>query len=165
MRFHYCPKCGSRLEAVSRNEENKPRCTGCGFIFYQNPIAGAAAIVILDRKILLGRRKGSYQGKWCIPCGYVEWDEDIYAAVKREFGEETGLSISVDRVYTVLSNFHNPQQHTVGVWFLAHVQSGELCAGDDLEDVAFFHFHNLPELAFPTDGDVIKMLKTDNLID
>jgi ADP-ribose pyrophosphatase YjhB (NUDIX family) len=32
-------------------------------------------------------------GKWVMPCGYVDWDEDVPTASKREVYEETGLNI------------------------------------------------------------------------
>lgn len=36
-----------------------------------------------------------YQGYWCCPCGYVDYNETIRSAVARELEEETGLK-SVD---------------------------------------------------------------------
>lgn len=32
-----------------------------------------------------------YQGYWCCPCGYVDYNETIMTAVARELKEETGL--------------------------------------------------------------------------
>ncbi|WP_217225721.1 nucleotide triphosphate diphosphatase NUDT15 [Desertibacillus haloalkaliphilus] len=164
MRYHYCPKCGGRLKLNEQLEKNKPICEQCRFVFYQNPIVGVAAIVIKDQQLLLGKRNSSYKDKWCIPCGYVEYDEDVYDAVQREFNEETGLQIQPRSVYDVQSNFHNPKQHTVGIWFLADVVAGTLAAGDDLDDVDYFDTHRLPELAFPTDRMIINKLKEGRLI-
>lgn len=165
MRYSFCPKCGGRLALNEKDDETRPYCTACGFIFYQNPAVGVAAIVIRDEKILLGRRiGGEYGGKWCIPCGYVEWNEEVYEAARREFVEETGLLITIRGVYTVHSNFHNPSQHTVGIWFMAEEVDGELAAGDDLNAVDFFGYDELPELAFPTDWLVLQQLKQENLL-
>jgi ADP-ribose pyrophosphatase YjhB (NUDIX family) len=164
MRYHYCPKCGGKIGINGGKGPTKPQCADCGAVFYQNPVVGVAAIVIRDKKILLGKRNGSYQDKWCIPCGYVEWDEDVYDAVKREFAEETGLKIEVKGVYEVLSNFHNPEQHTVGIWFLAREVGGRLKAGDDLKEVEFFAYDAMPWLAFSTDAVVLKRLKNEQLI-
>jgi ADP-ribose pyrophosphatase YjhB (NUDIX family) len=127
---------------------------------YENPIVGVAAIVLEDGKILLGRRaKGAtYPGLWCIPCGYVEYDEDVQDAIKREFREETGLIIAVDGVFAALSNWHNPETHTVGIWFSARVTGGELVPGDDIDAVEYFPLTAVPDLAFPTDSKVIDML-------
>ncbi|WP_280771723.1 NUDIX hydrolase [Salipaludibacillus daqingensis] len=162
MRYSFCPKCGGRL--IAEENENKPHCKNCGFIFYQNPIVGVAAIVIYDRKILLGKRNISYSNKWCIPCGYVEYDEEIRAAARREFLEETGLHIKIKRIYDVHSNFHNPAQHTVGTWFLAEAIGGELSANDDLSAVDYFSFDRLPELAFETDQLILDKLRKENFL-
>jgi ADP-ribose pyrophosphatase YjhB (NUDIX family) len=144
--------------------KNNPVCQNCGFVFYQNPAAGVAAVIIRNKKILLGKRNGSYQGKWCIPCGHIDWGEDVHDAVKRELLEETGLIIEPLNVYAVLSNFHNEEQYTVGIWFMAEEKGGVLQAGDDLKEVSFFCYDDLPELAFPTDRIILQRLKEDKLI-
>ncbi len=35
----------------------------------------------------------SHTGKWCCPCGYLDWDETFEEACSREVQEETGLII------------------------------------------------------------------------
>jgi 8-oxo-dGTP diphosphatase len=164
VKFNFCPQCGQRLEQPADSGIKRPYCPACSFIHYKNPAVGVAAIVLHQKKILLGKRNGSYRDQWCIPCGYVEWDEDVYAAVEREFLEETGLIISVDRVYTVLSNFHDPKRQTVGIWFLAKASGGSLNAGDDLSQVGYFAYDSIPTLAFPTDAKVLALLKKDGLL-
>ena len=92
--------------------------------------------------MLLGRRsRGVYAGKWCIPCGYVEYDEDVREAAMREFHEETGLTVTAGEVVAVHSNFHNPAMHTVGIWFRGQVTGGEMRAADDLSEVAYHSLH------------------------
>jgi ADP-ribose pyrophosphatase YjhB (NUDIX family) len=159
-RFFYCPRCGGGLSYKGDGERPRLTCGECGYIFYENPVAGVAAVV-LDHggKVLLGRRRGSYRGRWCIPCGYVEYDEDVYAAAVREFREETGLEIKITGICAVKSNFHNPDAHTVGIWFWAGVTGGELRPGGDLDRLGFFHPDDLPPLAFPTDLAVIGEIK------
>lgn len=164
IRYSYCPKCGGKLFAHSMADQDKPKCESCGFIFYQNPIVGVAAIVLCDGKILLGKRNASYQGLWCIPCGYVEWKEDVEEACQREFEEETGLVIELIRVFAVHSNFHNPKQHTVGIWYLAQAVGGQMAPGDDLDEIAFFGYRDLPSLAFPTDRKVLDQLAKEGLL-
>ncbi|PKM78193.1 MAG: ADP-ribose pyrophosphatase [Firmicutes bacterium HGW-Firmicutes-15] len=162
-RFFYCPKCSGKLEYRSDQELLRLTCLSCSNIFYENPVVGVAAIVMNEhQQILLGRRKGGkYLDLWCIPCGYLEYDEDIYDGVKREFKEETNLDIDVQRVFTVQSNFHDPNCHSVGIWFLAQICGGELEARDDLSDVKYFDLDNIPPLAFPTDYKVIDLLSSD----
>ncbi len=160
-RYFYCPKCGGALEYRMHDERQRLTCQSCGYIFYENPIVGVAAIVFNERgEILLGRRNwGDYQGLWCIPCGYLEYDEDVFDGAKREFLEETGLTINIVKLFAVLSNFHDPARHTVGIWFLAEVIAGTPVAGDDLDMVGYFALDNVPPLAFPTDRTVIEMLR------
>ena len=135
-------------------------CSGCGAVTYHNPAVGVA-VVLRDEtgRVLLGRRNSSYAGQWCIPCGYVEWDEDVRAAAAREFREETGLTVAVGVVLAVHSNFHNPQQHTVGIWFAGEILHGTLEAGDDLDLVAYYPPGAPPSpLAFDTDRLVLEQL-------
>ena len=121
-------------------------------------------LILQDGQLLLGRRaRGPHAGRWCIPCGYVEWDEDIRDAVRRECAEETGLDVEVGAVFTVHSNFHDRAKQTVGIWFWGRVCGGALRAGDDLDAVRFFAVDVLPDLAFPTDALVIEALRAANL--
>ncbi len=156
-RLHYCYHCGGKLE---KTQDKIPRmkCTLCSRISYENPIVGVAGMIFDEKgRILLVRRSKNvdYSGLWCIPCGYVEYNEDIRSAVAREVREETGLIIKPTKIFTAHSNFHNPKQHTVGIWFLCSVISGELCAGDDADKVQWFCPQELPKLAFVTDKLVL----------
>lgn len=164
-RFLFCPKCGGKFSYVPHGGIDRLTCGSCHYIMYENPVVGVAGICLQNGEILLGRRSktSTYPGLWCIPCGYVEYNEDVWEAVKREFLEETGLDVKPERVFTVLSNFHNPDLHTVGIWFCVSVTGGAVKAGDDLDAVAFFPLDAAPPLAFPTDHTVIAMLHDQKL--
>ena len=71
--FKFCPQCGFQLEIRRRNDKDRLYCRKCDKVHYRNPTVGVAVVVVEDNKLLLVKRKGSYQGMWCIPCGHVEW--------------------------------------------------------------------------------------------
>ena len=154
----FCQYCGTRFSDSSRGPHLE--CESCARITYRNPAAGVAVILIDNGRVLLGRRgRGPWAGMWCIPCGYVEWDEDLRDTARREVLEETGLEVEVGEVYAVHSNFHDREKQTVGIWFRGTIRGGTLQAGDDISEVGFFAFDELPELAFPTDEIVLHSLR------
>ncbi len=158
-----CPKCGGALAGRPRGDRLRPTCTDCGKSVFHNPAVGVAVVLLDDAdRVLLARRSRSYAGLWCIPCGYVEWDEDVRFAAARELEEETGLVVEVGDVFAVHSNFHDPTQHTVGIWFRGRSLGGVLRPADDVDVVGFYALDDLPgELAFPTDELVIHQLRSE----
>ncbi len=160
----YCPRCGLPLAFGRRGGREHPWCTSCGYILYRNPAVGVAVVVRdTDGGVLMGRRAtGRYAGLWCIPCGYVEWDEDVRAAGRREFREETGLEVTIGEVIAVHSNFHDREKQTVGIWFSGEVVGGALEPDPaELTDVAYVDPATPPPLAFPTDALVLAQLAAE----
>ncbi len=167
MDLHYCTECGTKLETKTKKGILRKYCNHCGTYRYRNPMAAVAGIILNEKgKILLGRRSSdqTYPGTWCIPCGHIEWGEDIRDALVREMKEETGLLIVPRKVYNVHSNFHAAHALSVGCWFLCEVLDGQLIAGDDVDKVGYFGYGEIPELAFPTDRYVLDELHHDGLL-
>ncbi len=155
--YRFCPQCGEDL-ARGGGPEGRPLCRVCGYVRYRNPAVGVAVVLQdTEGRVLLGQRAtGEYAGLWCIPCGYVEWDEEIRDAAVREMREETGFDVKLEEVVAVHSNFHNPKLHTVGIWFRGKTIGGELEAVDgEFTALDWVDPAAPPPLAFPTDALVL----------
>ncbi len=158
-----CPRCRTALERTVRGGVPRPTCPGCGFVFFANPGVGAAC-VIRDgggRVLLVQRGPGQFgAGRWCFPCGFVEWGEDVRAAAAREAREEAGVEVVLGEVVQVASNFHEPEKPTIGVWFAATLAdpAARPVAGDDAAAVDWFEPAAPPPLAFPTDAALLARL-------
>ena len=127
----------------------------------RRPSVGVAIVVRDDRgRVLLGKRAvGWGAGGWCIPCGSLEWGEDVRAAAERELLEETGLRARAGEVVAVHSNFHDPERLTVGIWFAGEDVGGEPVPADgELSEIRYFDPAEPPPLAFPTDALVLAQL-------
>ena len=158
-----CPRCGAALTRVVRSSIPRPTCTACGFVFFANPGVGAACVIRdgVGRVLLVQRAPGQFgAGRWCFPCGFVEWGEDVRAAAAREALEEAGVEVVIREPLQVASNFHDPAKLTVGVWFAATLvdPAAVPVAGDDAVEAAWFDPAAPPPLAFPTDATLLERL-------
>ena len=136
-------------------------CSSCGYVHFRDPGVGAAVLLRDERgRILLVKRgpTATRSGLWCVPCGYVDYGEEVREAAVREVLEETGLVVEVGAPIFVSSNFHDPEKLTVGIWFTGEVIDGVAVAGDDAVDIGWFEPTDLPDLAFETDAELFRTL-------
>jgi 8-oxo-dGTP diphosphatase len=94
----------------------------------------ACGVLKQDNRYLLVNHSGMNSENifWHFPGGGVHPEETITQAVKREFLEETNLTIAVNEFIKI--NEHNvPPLHAIEFFFEVKVISGELITGQDPE--------------------------------
>src|SRR4051812_43756316 len=94
-------------------------------------------------KVLLVRRKNEpFKDMWSLPGGFVEDDEDLEHAMKRELKEETGLKLKhAAQLHTYGKPGRDPRGHTVTVAYYALLEdylTHDIKAGDDAADAQWF---------------------------
>lgn len=91
--LRFCPKCGSpHFDIVG---ERSLKCRACGFHFFINASAAVAALVTdgKNRLMLVTRGIEPDYGKLDLPGGFVDHNESVETAVKRELFEELGMKV------------------------------------------------------------------------
>jgi 8-oxo-dGTP diphosphatase len=103
------------------------------------------------RVLLIQRLKEPFAGAWALPGGFVEENERLPEAARRELVEETGVEITdLELLHATGDPGRDPRGWTVSVVYLARVsaKSIQAQAGDDAASVAWHPLHQLPPLAF-----------------
>ncbi len=120
-------------------------------------------VVVREGKILLIRREMEPEaGKWALPGGYLDWDETLEEGVLRELNEETGLEGKVMGLIGVYSKLDRSKDGRQNVGHAFEVEAdGEAITGDEVVEVKWFGFSELPELiAFDHQEIIEDYLKT-----
>lgn len=123
---------------------------------YPHPAVTTDIVIftIRDRqlKLLLIKRAGApFKGKWALPGGFVNPDEDLEESAMRELEEETGLSgVYLEQLYTFGKPKRDPRERVITVAYYALIPSDrlQLRAATDAEAVGWFAMDDLPLLAF-----------------
>lgn len=94
-------------------QEGKIKDIFCGEKGYQTPKVDTRAAIFKDGKILLVHENN---GTWSLPGGWCDVDESVKSNTVKEAGEETGLSVTAERLIAVQDwRKHNVLNHIFGV--------------------------------------------------
>lgn len=165
--LRYCPYCAAPFRATALQPFARQHCTRCGYIHHLNPSPGITIILHAnDNTILIGKRvtKARYGGLWCLPGGYIEYEESFIETAHREVREETGLEVRLQGIVNVVSNHLDDLHHTLVIVLLGTVIGGDEAAGDDLEALRWItqEQHLQIPYAFEADQRIIDVFFSGN---
>lgn len=145
MPMRYCPNCTHPLEEQLAFDRVRPVCPVCGFVHFRDPKVGVSVLVEQDDRVLLVQRGvDPGLGTWCLPSGFVEWDEAPETTAVRECLEETGLKVEVIGLLEVrhyVDDFRGPG---INLAYRAQITGGSLCPGDDARQARWFGPDEVP---------------------
>ena len=104
--------------------------------------------------LLIQRAHEPFKNDWAIPGGFVDMDEDLLPAAKRELQEETRMNIQNLRELGVFGKpGRDPRGRTITIayWALTAKEDHQLKAADDAKAYRWFPLDELPNLAFDHD--------------
>lgn len=107
------------------------------------------------RVLLIRRGQEPFAGKWAIPGGFLELDEPVETAVRRELKEETGLEIPgpIASIGFFGDPGRDPRGRTITLAHAALLPGGphEIKGGDDAAEAAWIKVGDPVDLAFDHD--------------
>ena len=122
------------------------------FTNHPRPAVTVDAILISSKRsvLLIERGRDPFKGTWALPGGFVDMDESLEAACKRELEEETGILIREVKQFKTYGDVNrDPRHRTISVVFYAQTETELLPeAGDDAANARWFPLSDLPVLAF-----------------
>ncbi len=154
--FKYCPSCRSPLAERVIDDKKRLACTHCTYIYWNNPLPVAAAIVPHKSGgiVLVKRGVEPRKGSWCLPAGFMEVGETPEQGAVRESGEEAKIEIEVERLIYTFAPQNTPQ---VLLFFVAKEIDQTPAPGSDATESRVFQLDELPEdMAFSSHVEAIK---------
>ena len=126
------------LAAYDENKYRRPSCTVDMAVLTLVPLGDGFDIGVL----LIRRRNHPWIGGWALPGGFVEMNEELVDAARRELTEETGVEGLPMREFGVFGAVdRDPRTRVISTGFFSIAPLGSIspAAGDDAADAAIFH--------------------------
>ncbi|MHB0936338.1 MAG: NUDIX hydrolase [Armatimonadota bacterium] len=101
--------------------------------------------------LLIQRDLEPFAGKWALPGGFVQIEETLDDAARRELREEAGVGdLYLEQLYTFGALHRDPRERVVSVAYYALVNLFEhqVAASTDARNAAWFPVDDTPPLAF-----------------
>ncbi|MBV9488158.1 MAG: NUDIX domain-containing protein [Verrucomicrobia bacterium] len=155
---HHCPKCGA---SGLKNKNGKSfECPACGFHFYLNPAAAAAALILSEQRpgevLFVKRAKDPQKGKLALVGGFADKGESLEETLAREVREELGIRLDAVTYHGSYPNeyvFHDVTYPVADSYFCAYVREETFRVNEaEVGEVVWRNVRSLDleELAFPS---------------
>lgn len=132
------------------------------WLITQKFLVGVVGVVLNESgEVLL--LKHTYRGKypWGLPGGWLKRGEQPMEALKREFLEETGMTVEVLKPLVVEGDEDWPR---VDLIFLCRMVDDEFSSSDEVHSAEFFKLSELPEI-LPSQKRLIRKISKMGFID
>lgn len=136
--YEFCPYCGAQksLQALTDSEY---QCRVCRRLLWDNPRSTVAVILRNNQGELAFAERGiePNKGKFDFPGGFVEYNEDVYEACKRELTEELNIILNTDtlRIVTAYTLEYLPGVSVVDIIVVAEEWRGVIKPQDDVASI------------------------------
>jgi 8-oxo-dGTP diphosphatase len=103
------------------------------------------------RVLLIKRKSDPFAGGWAIPGGFVEIDEALESAARRELKEETGVEAGeLQQLGAFGDPGRDPRGRTISIVYIGRMDPAKVIprAADDAIAVRWCPLNELPALAF-----------------
>lgn len=141
----YCSRCGTELlfGPVPGEERHRLVCPKCGHVAYVNPRLVVTTLPVTDDGHLVLIRRGIEPGlgTWAQPGGFLEIDETVTEAARRETLEETGFVVEPAEIVGLYARL---EAAIVVIAFEARVIGGEPRLSAETLEVASFAPPDIP---------------------
>lgn len=117
----------------------------------QRPLVGIGIMIFKDKKILLGKRKGSHgAGEWSFPGGHLEFGESFEKCAKRETKEESGIQIKNIKFQFLANVKKYKKKHYAHIGLIADWRKGypKVLESDKNENWNWYSINRLPKPLF-----------------
>jgi 8-oxo-dGTP diphosphatase len=122
---------------------------------YPRPALTVDLVIVSRTKplkvLLIRRRDDPFAGMWALPGGFVDENESLESAARRELVEETGVVVhQLEQLHTFGTPGRDPRGWTIAVAYLARVNPDAVRAraADDAAEVGWHSLNKPPPLAF-----------------
>ncbi len=113
---------------------------------YRPKFRAAVAAMIFDEHGRILLFKHTYRKfEWGIPAGGLVYGEQPERAIVREFFEETGMQIKVEKLLLAESS---KEDHNISLIYLCKIVSGTFKESPEISEMKYFDVNELPQMLF-----------------